>query len=69
MSITTWLFLYLAGLVELTIRYRLSFSAGLSAFVVLIPLSLSPYRDRSGLGCTSLAPCLRCVAPFSLHAV
>ena len=38
MSITTWLFLYLAGLVELTIRYRLSFSAGLSAFVVLIPL-------------------------------
>lgn len=40
MSLATWLFLYLAGLTELAIRYRLSFSfdKGLAAFVVLIPL-------------------------------
>lgn len=38
MSLTTWLFLYLAGLVELAIRYRLSLGKGLAASVVLIPL-------------------------------
>jgi len=38
MSLTTWLFLYLAGLMELAMRYRLSFGRGHAAFVVLIPL-------------------------------
>jgi len=37
-SITTWLFLYVAGLMELATRYRLSFGKGFTALIVVIPL-------------------------------
>jgi hypothetical protein len=39
MSLVAWLFLYLAGLMELAMRYRLSLSRGHTAFVILIPLA------------------------------
>jgi hypothetical protein len=38
MSLATWLFLYLAGLMELAMRYRLSITKNVAAYVVLIPL-------------------------------
>ncbi len=40
MNITTWLFLYLAGLVEAAIRYRFSLGDGWSAALTLLPLAL-----------------------------
>ncbi len=40
MNITTWFFLYLAGLVEAAIRYRFSLGDGWSAALILLPLAL-----------------------------
>ena len=51
MSLITWLSLYLAGLVELAIRYRLSFDRGGAIYIVLIPVVavavLRPPRNGS----------------------
>jgi len=62
MSISTWLFLYLAGLVELDTRYRLSGDHGFATFVGLIPLfvmGLLPARQRvpQGLGVIMVIAC------------
>jgi hypothetical protein len=38
MSFATWLFLYLAGLLELVFRYRVSFDRGVAAFALFLPL-------------------------------
>ncbi len=40
MNITTWLFLYLAGLMEAAIRYRFSLGDGWCAVVIITPLAL-----------------------------
>ncbi len=47
MTLNTWLFLYLAGLVELVLRYRISFDRGLASYIILIPvLALAVPRPR-----------------------
>jgi hypothetical protein len=38
MRFSTWLFLYVAGLIELALRYRVSFGRGSAAIILLIPL-------------------------------
>ncbi len=44
MSVPTWLFLYLAGLVELDTRYRLSGDHGLPTFIGIVPLLVMAVR-------------------------
>ncbi len=41
MSITTWLFLFIAGLVELAIRFRVSFGHSAAAVLLLLPAALA----------------------------
>ena len=42
MSFTAWLFLYVAGLMELAIRYRMSLGGKLTTLVILLPLLSLP---------------------------
>lgn len=67
MSIATWLFLYLAGLVELGIRYRLSVTNGFAAWVLLLPLLLTalPRPQRRELQVFGGVLALCCVIPFA----
>ena len=67
MSLVTWLFLYLAGLVELGIRYRLSVTNGFAAWVLLLPLFLIavPRPQRRDLRVLGSVLALCCVIPFA----
>ncbi len=42
MSLIAWLFLYVAGLIELAVRYRVPLDSGHTAGVLLLPLAFAP---------------------------
>jgi hypothetical protein len=66
MNLTSWLFLYLAGLVQLAIRYRLSFGKDFAAVIVLLPLLavLLPRPQRRDLRAAGTLVALLCSALF-----
>ena len=66
MNLTTWLFLYLAGIVELALRYRLSFGKDPAAFIVLLPLLalLLPRPQARGVRIAGMLVALACSALF-----
>jgi hypothetical protein len=67
MNMTTWLFLYLAGLMEAAIRYRLSLRDGWCAVLILLPLALlgMPRPKRPSVRWLGLLITLGCSIAFA----
>lgn len=62
MSYASWLFLYLAGLMELDIRYRLTLHHIPATLIVLLPLAVmaAPRPQHQALRCYGVALTLAC---------